>query len=67
MGFPSIKQVLSGRKVRVMAKPDERVSVVRQRVEKHLGTSEFQEMKLFVGVEEVCYDVSLPLTIDYSI
>jgi len=52
-------QVLSGRKVQIMAEPCELVSVVRQRVEEQEGISGFQEVKLLMGVEELCYDVSV--------
>lgn len=50
-------QVLSGRKFQIMAEPGELVSAVRQRVKEHLGIHEFQDVKLFVEGEELCYDM----------
>jgi len=40
---------LSGCELQIMATPDQPVSVVRQRVEEHLGISKFHQVKLCVG------------------
>jgi len=52
-------QMLSGHELRIMAEPWEFVYTVRQRVEEQIGIGEFQEVKFYMGSDEMCYDVSV--------
>ena len=47
---------LSGGEIQITVEPSDKITQVRQRVEDAVGVGDFQEVKLYMGTEELPYD-----------